>query len=788
MGKALTPYIQTMLTDKDVKMKFILLVNGHDYSSYLISHNISTSKEFGSAQATFVLNNENGVFGESGNKAIFVGNSVSFSEYYGTDTTQFSKFYGQVRQRAISKSSDDRRITLLCLDNIACLQDMDIDLEIEGTKIEVTEEVLTPNFLPAPNDSLAQIFNFANNNIASNPLPIISIRSKDNSVEDPQYDGFDILYDNGQLKLGAPLNALHNYNVVGVSYYFYVKGVYAEDIIQTLLIEPDGYGNYLFGETSAQAVIDNHLTDTFNNLEGLNIDYLTPNYTSSEITIETSLVVDVSSGDNHVHLLSINGLPQSGQASINGDIFTWTSISSANTLRGIPTTGPYSLKAHKIGSVVKYEATYSAGQVWYLKYSNIITDLVYSNFSIPGGTFNYFDKRFGRIILTSAISTSATVKCTSNYSFCTLQASGIALNAISFGSRQVENRLEAVKKLRNYLAPNYIIRTRGDNKIWSSYLSQKVNEDYTLQLATQLSYMEDEDLYTRVVLYTKNKNPTNLMLSGDCSFIGTGEPYKAIASASELMNFREEGNYYVYGLGFSGKSTSVPPAILSKYPTVAVNDNSVGTFPWSNVSNVCTDDVTYASCPIPFVSDSNYLKVSGFGFNLPTTVFITGVSVVIKHIHVNSNEKGYVRDKIVKLLIDGVPYGNNYAKTGSGDKWLTTAYTYNTYGSSSDLWGIALTPAMINSANFGVVLSVSGVDFIVGQARVDSIFVTVAYTLTDSYGSSFSSVGKITANTIKPIIYINEVPVDNVSHAIVGQQVAIEVTTKTDTTTTSGGK
>jgi len=37
-------------------------------------------------------------------------------------------------------------------------------------------------------------------------------------------------------------------------------------------------------------------------------------------------------------------------------------------------------------------------------------------------------------------------------------------------------------------------------------------------------------------------------------------------------------------------------------------------------------------------------------------------------------------------------------------------------------------------------------------------------------------------------VYLNDVAIDNTSHIIAGQQVAIETTTKTDTTSSGGGK
>ncbi len=545
MAKALVQAITNQISTQDVRPVYTLTIDSTDYTAYLLSWSISNNIEFGSAAATFTLNNDTGLFGEGGANKIDVGDIVSFVENYGSDTTNWKRFYGKVEQRSISKSSNDRTITLTCLDYISVLQQWDIDLECEGTKIKIENETLTPNYLNSPNDMFAQVFNFANDAIASQPAPIFTFRDKNHLTEDPQNDGFSVIYSSGQVKLGSVLNARDNYDFVALSYYCYTQGIYAEDVLEQILTLPNGYNTYLFDETSAQAVIDNHLRTTYYAEEGAVDDVMTPNYIESTITIKHQLSSAVSAGDTNISLVSVEGLPTSGQAEINGDIFTWSSI-SGNVLLGVPATGSYALKAHAVDSYVAYEHTYDVGQIWYLSYSNLITDLTSLDFYIPGGTFSYLDKRFGRIILNGMISVYAAVKCVSDYSFSTLQTSGIELNSIKFRSRELDNRYEAIQKLRQYLAPNYIIRTQGDDKIWASLLTQKVTADYTLSLIENLNYLEDQDLYTRVVMYGKNKNPTNLMFNSGVDFVTTGQSYKALASQTTLSYESEVEGWQKY--------------------------------------------------------------------------------------------------------------------------------------------------------------------------------------------------------------------------------------------------
>jgi len=549
MPKALTQTIQDQITYKDIQATHIFKINGTDYTDYLRSWNVSHSKDFGSASGNFVLLNDAGLFGQGGANQINVGDIVELIETYEGDVTQFKSFYGRVEQRSISKTAQSRLISLTCLDYISTLKNWDINKKIEGTKVEVTDEVLSPNYLDAPNDMYAQIFDFANNTLAQDPAVILLIRNTDHGTDDPQYDGFDVYHDVGQVKFGSPINTLYNYQVRAKSYWFYTQGLHCEDVIETLLTEPDGYGNYMFGEATAQAVIDNHLTTNFEAEDGTGVsDTLTPNYTTTNITIKTQLAQNYTAGASVLYLTSVDGFPASGEGNINGDTFSWTNVvAHENKLEGIPAVGGYSMKSHTTDSYAKYTADYEPGKVWYLSYSNITTALVEGNFTIPAGAnFSFFEARQGRIVLDGALSTSATLTCDINYNFKTLQATGIEINGIDLRSREVKNRFEALKKVRDNLAPNYIIRTQGDDLVWASYLSQNTTPDYTLDLVKSLNYMEDSDLFTRVLLYGKNKNPSNLMYGEDVTFLTTGESYKAFASQVTLTFDKTVDGWHEY--------------------------------------------------------------------------------------------------------------------------------------------------------------------------------------------------------------------------------------------------
>ena len=451
MAKYLSQVIERQLSEQTVRGQYRLRINGVDHSLYLINWSISVNRDYGAQTATFNLTNFEGQFSVGSDHEIKVGDVVEFYEYYAGDGTPFAKFYGEVSQRSYSKSPNGNTVSLVCLDYISRLKYYDIDFEYESPKIQIKNETLKPNFLPTPNEKLAKVFDFAHTSIAPTPSPIIMIKDKNKGYEDPQNDGFEIKYQQGQLVLGSPINAQDNYDIIARSYYFYPVGIYVEDLIEKILTLPDGYGKYLFNEATADDVINHHLTTTFREQEGNQNDKLTPNLTPTTIKIRKKVTTAISAGDTSIELEDTEGLPDSGEAEINGDIFSYTSKDNTH-LYGIPSNGEYALTDHPEGSYCIYENEYESGQVWYLKYTNVISDLTDSDFQLPVGTnIQYFDKRFGRIILNQTVSTSSDIYCVSDYTFKTLQATGIELNKIKFNSREVANRFDALMELKKYL-------------------------------------------------------------------------------------------------------------------------------------------------------------------------------------------------------------------------------------------------------------------------------------------------------------------------------------------------
>src|SRR5688572_15414408 len=121
---------------------------------------------------------------------------------------------------------------------------------------------------------------------------------------------------------------------------------------------------------------------------------------------------------------------------------------------------------------------------------------------------------------------------------------------------------------------------------------------------------------------------------------------------------------------------------------------------------------------------SRYLHASDFGFNIPGTATVNGVTVEIYRNPLNAN---MIADSAVQLSVGGIPSGQNKAIPGT---WPVTP-AYYVYGSATDLWGLALTPADVNSNLFGVFLKVFNTSGSFGvPAHVDHIRITVDYSTT----------------------------------------------------------
>lgn len=174
-------------------------------------------------------------------------------------------------------------------------------------------------------------------------------------------------------------------------------------------------------------------------------------------------------------------------------------------------------------------------------------------------------------------------------------------------------------------------------------------------------------------------------------------------------------------------------------PGTAVDDSSVGTLAWTNPTNAEVSDGIYATATNPVSGTpavTHYLKVTNYGFSIPTTASINGILVQVQRKAFSDFTNNVIDNSINIVKSTGAIGATNKA---TATHWPTTE-AYADYGSSSDLWGETWTPADINNSNFGAAVSASinGFDTF-DTGSVDYVSITVDYTpaATDGFNIAF---------------------------------------------------
>ena len=157
-------------------------------------------------------------------------------------------------------------------------------------------------------------------------------------------------------------------------------------------------------------------------------------------------------------------------------------------------------------------------------------------------------------------------------------------------------------------------------------------------------------------------------------------------------------------------------------PSTMADDATVGTVTWTNPNNAKVEDGNTAETVLNSQT-SHYLKATNFGLSIPVGATINGILVEIKKKQVIDGN--YIKDSLVKIVKSDGSFGTTN-KADTIDYWTGTLL-YSSYGSSSDLWGENWTPADINNANFGTVISAIGITTAC-TVYIDCIRMTVYYT------------------------------------------------------------
>jgi hypothetical protein len=158
--------------------------------------------------------------------------------------------------------------------------------------------------------------------------------------------------------------------------------------------------------------------------------------------------------------------------------------------------------------------------------------------------------------------------------------------------------------------------------------------------------------------------------------------------------------------------------------TAGADDNAVGAIAWTNPGNISASDDSYATATGSNNAISHFLKATNFAFTIPNGATINGIKVEIEMGLPDALTCQVSRVSIVKGGVIGATNRKADASLNIGN-----VDGYKVYGGAAELWGDTWTAADINSANFGVALSVAldiGFDG-AQQVGVDHVRITVYY-------------------------------------------------------------
>ncbi|GEM_PF-5200293 len=239
-------------------------------------------------------------------------------------------------------------------------------------------------------------------------------------------------------------------------------------------------------------------------------------------------------------------------------------------------------------------------------------------------------------------------------------------------------------------------------------------------------------------------------LTADRCYRWTADPALA---AGALAPRDRAGNITSSGLTSAILTTDLSPIDTTSSalpPTVGANVASGAGCAWAGTGNAGTDDTAYATCAVNGTdlgnTTSQLLALRGFGFAVPQDATIVGVTATVLRFASNNTS---LADAAVRLTKDGsTPVGSDLRVA---TQWTTTATTI-TYGGTANLWGTTLTPAEVNSAGFGLLLSVSNVNRSVRTASVDLVTISVTYRLTGGPVLTLERSGSAATNA-SPVLF-----------------------------------
>lgn len=180
-------------------------------------------------------------------------------------------------------------------------------------------------------------------------------------------------------------------------------------------------------------------------------------------------------------------------------------------------------------------------------------------------------------------------------------------------------------------------------------------------------------------------------------------------------------------LVYAGQSPPASSIVVTGTPTVAANDAAVGSVAWTGTGSALDGpNGAFASVSLTGAQTSNYLKLTGYGFAVPSGVTITGIQA---QYYVTNGPGGGSWTPTAKLAKAGVV-------TGTATLVNIDTYAFGrlfTLGGPTDLWGTTWASTDINNTGFGAAFSVAQSSGGPILQYVDYIAITVYFTLATGF-------------------------------------------------------
>lgn len=189
-------------------------------------------------------------------------------------------------------------------------------------------------------------------------------------------------------------------------------------------------------------------------------------------------------------------------------------------------------------------------------------------------------------------------------------------------------------------------------------------------------------------------------------------PKNALKELKNLFLAEDGQPSYRPGIDWFGVSPLTTTATTVNAPTAASGTN------WTNPTNVFSSNDSRA---VFATTTQNDLKITGFGFTIPTNATILGVTVTVE----GNGTDATAANRSVELGL--TKDGTTLSGTRAASQQLNqTTDTTLTFGSSSSMFSTTLTAAEINATTFGVLLRAANTN--AGARNIDAVTVSVAYT------------------------------------------------------------